>query len=429
MRRTRTLKSRSKIVIALVALLMVGVMAPAAGATIVIPKPFTMTLSPSVSTAGASKQFTATFTNWWLQKLGSADLSVPSSYSITGVLTSRGTATVVGNTVKLRNLNLALLHSFTVKVTATAACSPSAGNVWSAAAKTGANFTGSAFLLLTPLSKRSSAVTGSCSLAFIDQPADAAPGTTISSAAFDPDGDPVRVGLYDGAGNLRTGGAPIGVSMAIGNNPGGGTLSVPPSVPTSAGVATFSDLSIDQPGDGYTLVASAGTLSATSDPFNIAGVVEACEAGADCTASVSQGDTSATVTAFDDGNAGVLTMSMTPGGINCAEYTEQSSTLTFNVTGGSREKRVVISFDTGDPYADAYDFNVCYESDSEFLDINGDPTTLGLLPDCFDDYESSLYYEYYESPVPPCVDYRGGGEGSVVTLAFLAPAGDPKGRV
>jgi hypothetical protein len=425
MRRTRSL--RSKIVLALAALLLVGLMAPAASATIVIPKPFTMTLSPSVSTAGASKQFTATFTNWWLQKLGSADLSVPAAYSITGVVTSRGTAAVVGNTVKLRNLNLALLHSFTVKVTATAACTPSAGNVWSAAAKTGADFTGPLFLLLTPLNKRMSAVTGSCSLAFIGQPGDAGLGETISSVDFDPAGDPVRVAVYDGASHLRTSGSPISVSMAIGNNPGGGTLAGATSVPTSAGIATFSNLSIDQPDDGYTLVASAAGLgTATSGPFNITGEVVSCEPGSDCTGEVSQGDTSATVTAFDDGTGGVLTMSMTPEGIDCADYMEQSSTLTFNVTGGSREKKVTIRFDTGNPYASAFDFDVCFESDSAFLDKNGDLVMLGLLPDCFDDSESSLYYE---SPVPPCVEYRGGESGSVVNLTFLAPEGDPKGRV
>ena len=132
MRRTRSSKYRLRIATVLVAMLMVGLMAPAANATIVIPKPFTMTVSPSTSVAGASKQFTATIKNWWLQKLGSADVAVPPAYSITSVLTSKGTATVVGNTVKLRNLNLSFLKSFTVKVTAVAACSPGAGNVWSA---------------------------------------------------------------------------------------------------------------------------------------------------------------------------------------------------------------------------------------------------------------------------------------------------------
>ncbi len=119
MRRDRSPKFRSAALAGLVALLMVLLLAPAANATFVIPKPFTMTVTPSTSAAGASAQFTATIKNWWVQKLGSADLSVPAAYSITSVLTSRGTATVVGNTVKLRSLNLAFLHAFTVKVTAT----------------------------------------------------------------------------------------------------------------------------------------------------------------------------------------------------------------------------------------------------------------------------------------------------------------------
>ena len=170
-----------------------------------------MTVSPSTSPAGASAQFTVTVKNWWVQKLGSVDLSVPAPYSITGVLTSRGTATFVGNTVKLRSLNLAFLHWFTVKVTATAACSPSLGNVWSAAAKTGAAFTGSAFLLVTPPIFRTTAVTGACSLAFIAgrQPADTGPDATISSVASDPGGPPLQVGIYDGANHLITGGSPV----------------------------------------------------------------------------------------------------------------------------------------------------------------------------------------------------------------------------
>jgi hypothetical protein len=420
MRRSRSLRFRSKVVTTtLAAVLMVGFMAPAANATIVIPKPFTMTLSPSVSTAGASAQFTATFTNWWLfNKLGSANLSVPTAYSITGVLTSRGTATVVGNTVQLRNLNLAFLHSFTVKVTATAACSASAGNVWSAAAKTAANFTGNAFLLITPANKRSSAVTGACSLAFVTQPADTGPGAVISSVTFDPDGPSVQVGVFDGANNLRTGGAPVLISMAIGTNPpGDGLLSGLPAL-TSAGIATFSDLSIDQPGDGYTLVASAGTLSATSDPFNIAGLVLVCEAGDDCSGSLSEGGTSGTVTALDTGSDALLTMSLTPAGtlgeLDCDDYTEHSGTLTFNLTSSS-EKEVTMTFDRGDYYIPLGDFQVCFQSGSE---------PAFLLPNC------STYYSsfYYDPPVPPCVEERT-SYGSVVSLTFLAPSGDPKGRV
>ncbi len=427
MRRAPKLTFGSMVAVTLVATMMIGLMAPAASATIVIPKPFTMTVSPSTPTAGTSKQFTATFTNWWLQKMGSADLSVPAAFAITGVVTSRGTFSVIGNTVKLRNLNLALLHSFTVKVTATAACSPSAGNVWSAAAKTGAGFTGSAFLLLTPSSHRSVAVTGSCSLAFVAQPADTGPGATITSVASDPGGPPVQVGVYDGANNLKTGGSPVMISMAIDANPGGGTLSgTKTDVPTSAGIATFGALSIDEPGDDYTLAASASGLgSTTSDPFNIAGLVQSCEPDVDCTGSLTEGDTGATVTAIADPSSPVLTMSLTPGGIDCADYEEQSGTLTFNVT-SNRTKVITMSFDTGlDPYyVNPDDYQVCFQSDTAFLDRNGDVTNLGLLPDCEIDYESFVYVP----PVPPCVDSRN-VDGSFVYLTFLAPAGDPKGRV
>ena len=126
--------------------------------------------------------------------------------------------------MKLRSLNLAFLHWFTVKVTATAACSPSTGNVWSAAAKTGAAFTGSSFLLLTPPSYPHDDRDGRL-LARVRpgrQPADTGPDATISSVASDPGGPPLQVGIYDGANNLITGGSPVPISMAIDDNPGGG---------------------------------------------------------------------------------------------------------------------------------------------------------------------------------------------------------------
>ncbi len=58
--------------------------------------------------------------------------------------------------------------------------------------------------------------------------------------------------------------------MAIGTNPGGGTLSGRTAVAAVNGAAVFSDLGIDKPGNGYTLVANAsGLTSATSRSFNV----------------------------------------------------------------------------------------------------------------------------------------------------------------
>jgi hypothetical protein len=73
----------------------------------------------------------------------------------------------------------------------------------------------------------------------------------------------------DAGGNLITG-YTGNVSLAIANNPGGGTLAGPMTVAAVGGVATFSGLSIDKSGTGYTLVAtSAAVTGAPSAPFNI----------------------------------------------------------------------------------------------------------------------------------------------------------------
>jgi hypothetical protein len=60
------------------------------------------------------------------------------------------------------------------------------------------------------------------------------------------------------------------VTLAIADNPGGGTISGSLTQSTSSGIATFSNIRIDKSGSGYTLSASAsGLTSATSAGFNI----------------------------------------------------------------------------------------------------------------------------------------------------------------
>jgi len=58
--------------------------------------------------------------------------------------------------------------------------------------------------------------------------------------------------------------------MSIGDNPGSGVLSGTSPVSATEGHARFTDLSINQPGSGYTLIATGQALvSATSEPFTI----------------------------------------------------------------------------------------------------------------------------------------------------------------
>jgi hypothetical protein len=101
-------------------------------------------------------------------------------------------------------------------------------------------------------------------LAFSVQPSRTMPFETITPA--------VQARIVDDAGNPVTGFTGP-VTIAIGHNGGmlmSGALSGTKTVAAVNGVATFNNLSIDQLGNGYTLVVSAsGVAGAESAPFNI----------------------------------------------------------------------------------------------------------------------------------------------------------------
>ncbi len=98
-------------------------------------------------------------------------------------------------------------------------------------------------------------------LVFGVQPTTTAAGHQIAPA--------VKIRAFDAFGNFATG-FTGNVSVALGSNPGGGTLSGTIPVAAVGGVATFFDLSINRTGVGYTLTASAAGFSApTSAAFDI----------------------------------------------------------------------------------------------------------------------------------------------------------------
>src|SRR5439155_9493758 len=94
----------------------------------------------------------------------------------------------------------------------------------------------------------------------------AQPRTTVANRLITP---AVKVRALDALGNLVpsfTG----SVTMALGYNPGGATLSGTTPVSAASGVATFFDLSLNKAGTGYTLTASAsGVGLVTSAGFDI----------------------------------------------------------------------------------------------------------------------------------------------------------------
>ena len=91
-------------------MLLATLAAPAMGAD----KPFAVVVSngdgttPSSLPAGAEGTVRVTYTNLNTQQsLGSSNLVVPSALRIVSASVSRGAATVAGDSVRLRNLNLA----------------------------------------------------------------------------------------------------------------------------------------------------------------------------------------------------------------------------------------------------------------------------------------------------------------------------------
>ena len=89
-------------------------------------------------------------------------------------------------------------------------------------------------------------------VAFKVQPSDAAVGATIAP--------PVQVEVRDQFGNRVTS-ATNSVTLAIGTNPGGGTLAGTTAAAAVNGVATFANLSINRAGTGYRLAASSSGLT------------------------------------------------------------------------------------------------------------------------------------------------------------------------
>jgi len=128
------------------------------------------------------------------------------------------------------------------------------------------------------LSATASGVTGTTSATFNITPAAAThlvftvqPTNTAANASITP---AVEVTAEDAFGNVDTSYNAINVTVAMGTNAGGAgsLLSGTKVVATSHGVATFSDLSINNTGVGYTITAQSGAFPlAGSNAVNIFG--------------------------------------------------------------------------------------------------------------------------------------------------------------
>lgn len=126
---------------------------------------------------------------------------------------------------------------------------------------------------LYALMATSGALTNASSLAFSIEAAAPAKLTFTTLPIATSSGDvivpAVQVAIQDAFGNTVTN-ATNPVTVALGGNPAGATLSGTVTTNAENGVASFYDLSIDKTSAGYSLIASSGALTAVTSPsFNI----------------------------------------------------------------------------------------------------------------------------------------------------------------
>ena len=140
-------------------------------------------------------------------------------------------------------------------------------------------------------------------LVFGQQPSNAAvPGSPLRPA--------VTVQVFDQYGNLVTSDNSDQVTLSLGANAGGASLGGTWVTMVTAGIATFNNLCVNQPGSGYALVATCGTMTVTSASFDIAGVIDGFETNAHYTVvGAAQATASTSTMAAHDGSYGFVTAS------------------------------------------------------------------------------------------------------------------------
>jgi hypothetical protein len=418
---------RRLLLAAVAAAALVLVIAPAAqahGGT----RAFSLVVAPGSIPAGAQTTLTATLKNRSsYDKLGSADITVPSGLTGVSVADPPGyaTATLSGGVIKVRDAKLAPGKSLTIAISATAPCSAGA-LAWSATAYP--------LTLDVGASQLTTTVTGACALRFVagHAPADARVGQAITASPYDPGGPLLQVEVIDGGGSRVTSSTAT-ISVTLGPSAGSGTLSGTTTAAASAGVASFGNLSINAPGTYSLKASSSGLTGTTSGSFHVDQVAVPCIEDVTCTATLTNGQTRFDVTAPANAaaDAGFLVISNgTSPAIDCANYKELTATAT-TIVGPDRTKTVTATIDhhlVSVQHRTTSSVQMCFGAPYPFtprpgaslhsLDTNGDGAAdfyYALLPDC---------------GTAPCVAKRKQNEDCDVVIVTKAPGGsqDPAYR-
>lgn len=393
--------------------------------------------------AGSTYTFTFTLTNDTKspQAFGSAEIVIPSGYTVGDVTASKANfsaqakpnGTILVTSVGPTGTGISPGASLQVAATVTTPVDGSCNATWTTFVKQSNDFSGTGNDY-QPADPAPTTTTGANHLTFTTQP----PSMTQYDDGTTP--RPVMptapvVSMLDPCGNVVTTftGA-VTMTDTPSDTPTSPALETTGSqVNAVAGVATFPALAFTRFGISDTLTAGATNVtSATSNSFDIVQKLVPCAAGASCTTGSIQNsptapNTLATITAGAGPKSDLLSATIKgapqPGSEPGCEASGEpllGTIVTFNVT--TRGKTVTMTLpkvyvnqipNNGTPFMD-----ICLDAPTgpAFIDKFGTSTHQGLLPDCSNTTPAST---------PPCVVHRGKNAGNEV-VTFILPAGDPK---
>lgn len=342
--------------------------------------------------------------------------------------------------------------ALTVTFGAVAECFPGSSTYdWNARAKQSNSFNGDPGNDFNELVPTTNSISGSCSIKFDAQPADANRNTNITSQAFAPVPPGVKVGIWDGS--TGTGAArPVtwwesNIDLTSQNpaptTPLAGYTS---AAPGSTGVAEFildhttgtlpagAGPTLGTSAAGYTLNARTRLLSTTtfsvnnlgdlttgSTPFVIVDDGMVCATGY-CKSHSNTAKLDALVESAS-GGAGELLVSIAPSTLStfdCTGYTETTDVVDFTVTTNTRSKTLTVTIYGGLKTQSSNKWQACYRAPYVFTQRSGSLTTLtggfsvGLLADCS------------STSLAPCISARlPNSKTKAMVLVIATPPGDP----
>jgi hypothetical protein len=230
-------------------------------------------INPQQATAGTSVPFTLHLCNDSTSpnQMGSAQVTAPNGFVITGTSPLPTGSSFTGTTVLLMNLNLQPGQSTDITITATvpALCAP-ANLQWAIDARQSNNFSGQPGNKFSPdPAYRPASVIASCKLAFVNQPAETAattPTETTKWGAIDSNnpGQPITVEVQAGGVHYSSPTGNVTIA-AIGPNCSF-TSDATTKIGFVNGYATFSNLKMATAAASCTLTATSDSGYITSDP-------------------------------------------------------------------------------------------------------------------------------------------------------------------